>query len=318
MSHEATPSRTSLGPLLFGVVVAVVLVSGLFLTTVSEGEVAVVTTLGRPRATWTTPGLYAHAPWPIQTVYRFDRRMQLFETGLEQTLTRDGRPVVVALFAQWRIADAIRFLERVGTPDIARRNLNGLLGHWRNAVFGRYAFDTLINTDTNRWQLPALEEELARAVRAEALERYGIEVAAVGIRVLTLPPGITEKVYQRMRAERQVIAEAYRAQGEAEAARIRAEANSLRDCKLAEAEATALRLRAEGDAAAAEAYAVFERNPDLALFLRKLDVLEETIGRRTTLVLGLDSPPFDLLRGGVVLTNPVAPAVHAPRGTEPR
>lgn len=263
---------------------------------VREGEAVVVTTFGRvDSAPWTRAGLYLRWPWPVQSLHRFDARLQVLEGGHEQTLTRDGRPVTMALFATWRITDPAKFLERVGTLDRARRNLNGLLAHWRNAVVGRYEFEALVCPDPTSLKLDAIESEILAGAGPDAYERYGMEVSAVGIRALGLPPAILERVYERMRAERAALAEAYRAEGEAEAARLRAEAEARREQQLAQADAEALRLRAEGDAAAAEAYRVFEQDPDLALFLRKLQVFEQTLGRRATVILGTDSPPFDLL-----------------------
>ena len=62
---------------------------------------------------------------------------------------------------------------------------------------------------------------------------------------------------------------------------------------------------AEGDAAAAQHLAVFAENPDLAVFLRKLDSMKRLMGRRTTLVLDTNSAPFDILKyGGFSLEKP--------------
>ncbi|MCX7819654.1 MAG: SPFH domain-containing protein [Kiritimatiellae bacterium] len=274
---------------------AVLLLMTQVLLIVREGEVAVVTTFGRvASAPLTRPGLHRRWPWPVQTVHRFDARAQVWEGALEQTLTRDGRPVMVSLYAIWRVAEPVKFLERVGTFERARRNLNGLLGHWRNAVIGRHAFEALVHPEPTELKLEAIESEIAAAAAPEALERYGIELTAVGVRSLGLPPAILERVYERMRAERAALAETYRAEGDAEAARLRAEAESRREQMLAEADADALRLRAEGDAAAADAYRVFEQDPELALFLRKLQAFEQTLGRRATVILGTETPPFDL------------------------
>jgi len=279
-----------------GAVVAAVLILSQTVVIVREGEVVVPTTFGRVAgASWTSPGPRLRWPWPIQEIHRFDARAQTFESGMEQTLTRDGRPVVISLFAVWRVADPIRFLERVGGLASARRNLNGLLAHGRNTVLGRHDFEELLNTDPARLKLAAIESEIANATAREAMERYGIAIETVGIRALGLPPAILDKVFERMRAERRAVAEAQRAAGEAEAARIRAEADSLREKRLAEADAAALRLRAEGDALAAEHFRVLDADPDLALFLRKLEAFQEMLGRRSTVILGTDTPPFDLL-----------------------
>ena len=51
---------------------------------------------------------------------------------------------------------------------------------------------------------------------------------------------------------------------------------------------------AEGDAEAAKHLAVFNQNPGLAAFLRKLESLKRIVKTKTTLVLGTDSAPFDI------------------------
>ncbi len=266
------------------------------LTILREGEVAVLTTFERPQRVLERPGLYLRWPWPIQRLYRFDARTRLLEGIFEQTLTRDGKNVVVMLFAGWRVKDPLRFLERVGTVAQAELNLNGLISNYKNAVLGRQPFAALVNTDASALKFDEIEREILAAVRPEARERYGVEIEFLGVRKLALPEAITERVFERMRAERKEASERYRSEGEGEAIAIRAEADSRRDQRLAAAEAEARRLRAAGDAAAAEYFRVFEKDPELAIFLRKLEVLQETLGTNATVVVGADTPPFDLLR----------------------
>ena len=47
---------------------------------------------------------------------------------------------------------------------------------------------------------------------------------------------------------------------------------------------------------AAEQFEEFKDDLDFAIFLRKLDALEETTRTKTTLVLDPGTPPYDLLR----------------------
>lgn len=289
--------KAKIGMVLLGLGVVLLFLGSMVLFTVREGEAAVVATFGRPVRTLEQPGLYARWPWPVQKVYRMDRRWRTLEGPLEQTLTQDGKSLVVSLFAGWRVADPLLFLERVGTPEEAERALTGLLSHARNAVLGRHRLAHLVSARPEQLQFDRVEEDMLAAVGPEARARYGVEVAFVGIRRLQMPEAITAKVFERMRAERQELAERYRAEGQAEAARIRAEAESARERVLAEADAEAKRLRAEADAEAAEYYKVFEQDAELALFLRKLEVLEETLREKATVVLGLDTQPFDLLQG---------------------
>ena len=62
------------------------------------------------------------------------------------------------------------------------------------------------------------------------------------------------------------------------------------------AEAKAKEIRAKGDAAAAEAYEVFNQNPELAAYLRKLDSLKKIMETKTTVVLDTNTAPFDILK----------------------
>ena len=55
-----------------------------------------------------------------------------------------------------------------------------------------------------------------------------------------------------------------------------------------------------GDEEAAKHYAVFKENPDLAMFLRNLDALKETLSDKDTLILDTSTPPFHLLKPGAM------------------
>lgn len=286
-------------PMIFlGVLIAAVFALLQVVFTLRQGEVAVLTQLGRPVRALTEAGLYLRWPWPIQRVYRYDNRTRTLQGSFEETLTQDGKNVLVALYAGWRISDPITFLERVGTIEQAESNLDGLLRTYKNAAVGQLTFAQLVNIDPSALRADQIEQTVLHAVQPEALRRYGVDVRFVGVRRIGLPEAITQSVFERMRAERQALADRYRSEGEGEAIRIRAQADSERDQLLAQAEADARRSRAEGEAAAAGFFQVFEKSPELATFLRKLDALEETLREKSTVVLSSDTEPFDLLRGG--------------------
>lgn len=279
-----------------GAVVAALLLLLQVVLIVHEGEAVVLTVFGKPQRALTEPGLYARWPWPVQKGYRFDTRLQHLEGAYEQVLTSDGKSLLVAVYAGWRIQEPIRFLERVGTPAQAARNLDGLLRTHKTALLGQYPLASLINVRPEALRFEELEQRMLAAVAPEARARYGLEVAFLGVHKLGLPEAISAKVFDRMREERRGLAEGYRSEGEGEAIRIRAEADSQRDQTLARAEADAKRLRAEAEAQAATYYRVFSEDPALAMFLRKLEVMEQTLKEKSTVVLGTDTQPFDLLK----------------------
>lgn len=299
-------------PLLIGLAIALLFALLQVVFIVREGEVVVVTRLGRPERAIAEAGFYTRWPWPVQRVHRYDARIHTLQGSFEETLTADGKNVLVALYCGWRIADPIVFLERLGSEEQADAVIDGLLRTYKNAALGQVHFAQLVNTDADALRHDEIERTVFDAVRPEAERRYGIRIEFVGLRQLGLPEAITQSVFERMRAERQELAERYRSEGEGEAVRIRARADSERDQALAKADADARRLRATGEAEAAEHFKVFAQDQDLALFLRKLDALRESIGDKATLVLGADTEPFDLLLSPVPVSAPPAAPATAP------
>ena len=274
---------------------------------VRQGEVAVLTRLGRPVTAITEPGLYRRWPMPIERVYSFDSRLRVAEGSLEESLTADGKNVLLSLYAGWKIEDPIKFLERVGSDAQAEAAVDGLLRAAKSTVIGRFPFASLVNADAAQLKLADIEQAILAGVQESATARYGLKVDFVGLRRIGLPESITESVFARMRAERQELAGRYKAEGEGESIRIRAQADSDRDRQLAEAEARAKRTRAEGDAAAAAAYQAFDQNPELAIYLRQLEIMERILKERATVVLSADTEPFFHLKSGSGATNTPAP-----------
>ena len=65
--------------IVIGAVLVVIFALLLFVFQVRQSEVAVVTTFGKPVRNITEPGAYFKWPWPVQNVYKFDKRIQNFE-----------------------------------------------------------------------------------------------------------------------------------------------------------------------------------------------------------------------------------------------
>lgn len=283
--------------LLAGVAVALVFLAMLVTFQVRQTEVVVVTTFGEYSRTIDTPGFNLRAPWPIQSLHRYDNRIRNFEKKYEQTTTRDGRIVIVEVFLGWRVLDARTFLERFGDDvDRAEQNLEGLLRDAKNGVLGQHPLSNLISPNPQDLKFDEIEKQMLDAVKSKAKDTYGIEVALLGIKQLGLPQGITEKVFERMKAEREQLVKQFQGEGAGEYIRIVSEANLERDKILAEAEKQATIIRGQADKEASQALKTFEQNPELAVFLLKLEALEHALKDRATLVVDTKSPPFDLLR----------------------
>lgn len=279
----------------------------LFCFQVRTTEVAVVTTFGRYSRDISEPGLYFRLPVPIQSIYRFDNRLQNFERKFEQSTTRDARNLLVTMYVGWRVESARKFLELFGGDTAKAENtLEGLISNAKNAVIGRYVFSDLISPDPKAVKFDQFEADVLKEIAGPASEKYGIKIELVGVKQLGLPEAITGKVFERMRAERDRLVKQYQGEGNARAQEIRSEADRKRDELLAKARADALRVMGEADAQASKELAILEKNPGLAVFLYQINALKEALRERTTLFLDQKTAPFNLLSGdkSKSLTNP--------------
>ena len=292
--------------LLVGFLLVIIFGLLLFAYQVRQTQVAVVTTFGKPTRDRTEPGLYWKMPWPIQKVYQFDKRIQNFEEDkFEETFTSDKKNLLIRVYAGWRIIEPRVFLQRFanGSVQEAERTLEGLIRTEKNATVGKHPFSHFISPNENDLKLVEIEQEILKSVQERAKGNYGVEVTFLGIKKLGLPESITQKVFDRMKAERDRLVQDYKGQGESQSIIIRAAADGERDRILAQGDADAMRIRGQGDAEAAKFYSVFEKAPELALYLLGLNALHEILKERSTLILDQRTPPFNLLTA-----KPEAPA----------
>jgi membrane protease subunit HflC len=294
------------------------------LYTVDQAEFGYVTRFGDPTATHdgaTDAGLHVKLPWPIDSVQRVDRRLQVFDLPPTETLTRDrqGRTVdktiAVDAFVCWRVPDAAaadRFIRTVGTPEQARRLLTPRLTGRLAAVISNLPLDDVIKvadagavderSDRLRRQILGLErvgddDPNVEALPTAVLRDYGIELVEVRLRRFTFPEAVRAGIAERIRSERQRKVADYQSEGNREYTRIVSEAR--RDAAKTVAEAKAKRQRIEGEADA-EADAIrndaHSRDRDFYAFLQKLAayklMLSET---RDLLLLSSKNELFDML-----------------------
>jgi membrane protease subunit HflC len=285
--------------LLIGGLLLLIFVLLLFVYQVRTTEVVLVTTFGKPTREVTEPGAYLKWPWPIQRVHRFDKRIQNFEGRFEETLTEDQYNLLIMVYVGWTIADPTRFLQLFANGSVAEaeRSLENLVRSAKTAVVGRHPFAHFISTEPAKLKFSEIEAEMLKSIQSQARSNYGIDVKFLGIKKLGLPESITQKVFDRMQAERQKFAQAIQAEGEAQSIEIRTTAERDVDKILSESDAKAKEIRGQGDAAAARYYEVFKQDPDFANFLFKLNALEQILKDRSTLILDERTPPLDLLKG---------------------
>ena len=280
------------------VIVVVILLLSSVLYQVRETETVIVVRFGDPVRPVTEPGLKMKWPKPIEVVHRFDSRSRLFDfTPIDEPMTAGGEPIIVKSYAVWAIAEPGVFLTSVEDVESAEDTLKTLLWNAQNSVIGKHYFSEFVNTDPDKIQFEQIEEEILSEISDKAMQDYGIAIKTVGIKRLNVPEDVTAEVFGRMKSDRNRKKESILAEGRAEAERIRSDAEAKQKELLAVATTQAQVIRGTGDAEAAKYYEMLKEDPELAMFLRNLSALKKILAEKTTIVLGVETEPIELLKG---------------------
>lgn len=277
-----------------GTSIFILILMALIFYRVDVKEYIIVTQFGRPVKTISEPGLYWKWPDPIQTVNRFDRRLQVYETRLIEYLTKDKKNIIVQCFVGWRIEHPLKFFQAVGSIMTAEQKIDDIVCAQLGSVLGDYPMSAIISTDEKEVKISGMEARMTEGANSKTSENYGIRVKEIGICRLVLPKDNAQAVYRRMKEERRSIANKYRAEGKEKATEIRAAADRQKSDILARAYRDAQVTMGEGDAEAIGIYAkAFEKDPEFYKFLRTLESYKKILNKKTTVILSSDS---DLLR----------------------
>jgi modulator of FtsH protease HflC len=287
--------------IVIGAVLVVIFALLLFVFQVRQSEVAVVATFGKPTGQpYDKPGAYFKWPWPVQKVYRYDQRVQNFEDKYSQTLTADSSMLLTSVYVGWKISDAGQFLRifpgdsSVSLPN-AQGKLEGMLRTAKQGVIGQHALPDFVNADPKALKFDAIEREIEQSVQSQLrTNNYGIQLEFLGFKKIGLPESVTQTVFDRMKSERTVLISLAENTGKSDAQKIQSAADAESARTIASAQAAATRLRAEGEAAAAKTLPIFEQNPDLAIFLLRIDAIKQSLNQRSTLFFDERIMPFDL------------------------
>ena len=282
--------------ILLGLIVAGVFLVAIFSYQVPETERALVITMGKITGEQ-GPGLHLRLPLPIQEVIKYDVRERCFEGNAgsqEEIMTKDEKNVIVEIYAIYSIKDLAKFKNAAKSLASAEEYLSNKMRTVKGAVIGQFRFDQMINTDPGKMKLAQIEKAMFDQIAPDVMARYGLAVTKVGIGKIGVPAKISAAITERMKKERETAASIDKQKGKVEAERIKTNANEKKRELITKAESQAKKLMAEGDAEAAKHLSVFNQNPGLAAFLRKLESLKRIVRTKTTLVLGTDSAPFDL------------------------
>ncbi len=262
------------------VLVIIVAVGSSTVYYVDEREKAIVFQFGEIVRSKDTPGLHFKAPL-INNVRYFDSRVQTMDSDPELYLTREKKNLVVDSFVKWRITNAADYYTRLGgLASNARNRLAQRVNDALRREFGNRSVQQVISGD--RVEIM----DVVRQTTNEEIASLGIEVLDVRLKRVDLDPAISERVYQRMEAERSRVAKDLRARGAEAAERITADADRQRAIILAQAQQKAQEVKGQGDAEATMIYAeAFNRDQEFYRLYRSLNAYRNTFSSPDNLLV---------------------------------
>jgi membrane protease subunit HflC len=283
--------------IIIAAVLLVIFVLLLFTFQVPQSQVVVVSRFQEPIRTISEPGLCFKWPWPIDSINRFDQRVQVFEDQFSETYLADKNELLTSVYVGWRISNAKDFFPKFpgGSALAAQQALQKIIGDAKSTVMSRYSLPDLVNSDATKLKFDEIESSMQKAVETQLDQNnYGISVEFLRLKRIGLPETVTQTAFERMKRERAKYVTQAESEGTKEAEIIKAEAQGDASKLIAEANATAIRIQSEGEAEAAQMLGVFEQNPDLAVFQLELEAVKKSLGQKTTLILDETKPPFDI------------------------
>ncbi|HEY6381490.1 MAG TPA: protease modulator HflC, partial [Pseudolabrys sp.] len=275
------------GGILAVLIVAALIIGYSSLFTVYQTQQALVIRLGQPVKVVNEPGLNVKAPF-IDSVVYLDKRILDLEAPPQEVIASDQKRLVVDAFARYRIQDALRFYQTLGSINGANSQISILLNSALRRVLGEVTFTHVV-----RDQRADLMSRIRELVDREAMG-YGVQVVDVRIRRADLPEQNSQAVYQRMQTERQREAAEFRAQGAQRAQEIRSRADRDVTVLVAEATSKADQIRGEGDATRNQIFAdAFNQDQDFFAFYRSMQAYEQGLkSNDTRMLLSPDSSFF--------------------------
>ncbi|MCX8996416.1 protease modulator HflC [Rhizobiaceae bacterium BDR2-2] len=270
---------------LFGLVYASVFV-------VNERQQAIVVRFGQIQNVHSEPGLYFKLPFAFMDADRVQYVEDLaLRFDLDNIRVQDsgGAFYEVNAFVIYRISDPRRFRETVsGDRNTAEMRLRTRLDSSLRRVYGLRSIAAVL-ADSRTTMMAEVRNDLANDANT-----LGLSLEDVRISRTDLSAEVSERTYNRMRAERLAEAEFLRAQGTEEGQRRRAVADRQVVELVAGAQRDAEILRGEGDADRNRIFGeAFQRDPSFFEFYRSMSAYSASLSSPdTTLVLSPDSQFF--------------------------
>lgn len=304
-------------------VITLALVLGLIATAwdgfylLKEGQQAVITQFGAPVGDpVTSAGLKFKTPF-IQHVQYFEKKILIWDGDPNQIPTNDKTFIYLDNTARWRISNALKFLQAVGSERRAQSllddiingtvrdlvNKNNLIEIIRSSDWSPdYMLSTVLSTAQSgdmtkppRIGRDKISEQVLE-VASKVTPKYGIELIDVMFKRVNYIDTVREKVYNRMISERKRIAAEKRSLGEGRKAEILGRVDRELKEITSKAQKEATEIRGKADAEATKIYgSAYSKNPEFYAFQKSLESYKNIVTGNTSLILSSNSDLFQYL-----------------------
>ena len=247
---------------------------------VDEKEKAIVFQFGEAVRTDIDVGFSFKLPI-VQEVKKYDARIQTLDEAPDRILTVESKYLLVDSFIKYRISDVLTFYK---ANNGSFNSLNSLLGQRSEFIlknqFGKRTVKEVVSGERDELMSTMLNQ------LNDSVVDLGVEIIDFRVKRIDLPSNLSNSVYERMRTERNRLAEELRSEGKEIAREIRAVADKDKVVILAEAYKKSEQLRGEGDAEATAIYAeAYSVDPEFYEFTRSLKAYTETFQNKSDVML---------------------------------
>ena len=243
--------------------------------TVKQYEKGLITRLGKYHA-MAPSGLTFIVPF-VDDILRVDMREQVISVPPQKLITKDNVTVEVDAVVYYKVVDPVKSQFEVqdfgyACTTLAQTNLRNLIGD-------RTLDETLVARDMINTNL--------RQVLDEATNNWGVKVTRVEVQKIDPPRDITDAMSRQMKAERDKRAAILDAEGVKQSQILQAEGTKQAEILKAEGDAQARITRANAEAEAIKLVSTAAESyfKDRAEMMRRLEVLNNTLGQNTKYIV---------------------------------
>ncbi len=290
--------------------IAAVVYDGFYI--LKEGEQSVITYFGAPVGDpQKDAGLHIKMPF-VHQVNLFDKKIQIWDGDPNQIPTNDKTYVYLDVSARWRISNALKYMQAVGSESRAQSLLDDIIdGTIRDMVnknnlieiirSSDWSTDTMSPSNIQPGEKPSQGRdkisEKVLEIAAKATPEYGITLEDVMFKRVNYIESVRLKVYDRMISERKRIAAEKRSFGEGKKAEILGKVERELKEITSGANKEALTVKGKADAEATRIYGLaYTQDPEFYQFQKTLEGYKDIVGNNTSLILSSDSDLFQFLK----------------------